>query len=61
MSNSLNPDQARHYVGLDLDPNCLPSLSSNDTRRQSIDPKIVNFVLFSLDEIFPVSIHYLVC
>ena len=23
MSNNLDPDQARHYVGPDLDPNCL--------------------------------------
>ena len=22
VSNSLGPDQARHFVGLDLDPNC---------------------------------------
>ena len=27
MSNSLHPDQARHYVGPDLCPNCLQRLS----------------------------------
>ena len=30
MSNSLNPDQARHFVGPDLDPNCLQRLSADD-------------------------------
>ena len=28
MSNSLDPDQDRHYVGPDLGPNCLQSLSA---------------------------------
>ena len=32
-SNSLDPDQARHYVGPDLGPNCLQRLSADDTRR----------------------------
>ena len=36
MSNSLDPDQARHYVGPDLGPNCLQKLSANDTRRQIV-------------------------
>ena len=31
MSNSLVPDQARHFVGPDLDPNCLQRLSADDT------------------------------
>ena len=30
MSNSLDPDQARHYVGLDLGPNCLQRLSADN-------------------------------
>ena len=29
-SNSLDPDQARHFVGPDLGPNCLQRLSAND-------------------------------
>ena len=33
MSNSLDPDQARRSVGPDLDPNCLPKLSADDTSR----------------------------
>ena len=31
MSNSLDPDQARHFVGSDLGPNCLQKLSADDT------------------------------
>ena len=40
-SNSLDPDQARHFVGLDLGPNCLQRLSADDTRRQRV--KVVGF------------------
>ena len=36
VSNSLEPDQARHFVGPDLDPNCLQKLSANDTSRQRV-------------------------
>ena len=34
MSNSLDPDQAGHFVRPDLDPNCLQSLSAGDTISQ---------------------------
>ena len=34
MSNSLDPDQARHNVGTDLGPNYLQRLSAEHTRRQ---------------------------
>ena len=34
VSNSLNPDQARHFVGPDLGPNSLQRLSANDTSMQ---------------------------
>ena len=30
VSNSLDPDQARHFVGPDLGPYCLQRLSAND-------------------------------
>ena len=30
-TNSLDPDRARHNVGPDLGPNCLQSLSADDT------------------------------
>ena len=31
MSNSLDPDLARHSIGPDLGPNCLQKLSGDDT------------------------------
>ena len=31
MSNSFDLDQARHFVGPDLGPNCLQKLSADDT------------------------------
>ena len=37
MSNSLDPDQARHFVGLGMGPNCLRRLSADDTRRQRLN------------------------
>ena len=36
MSNSLDPDQARRFVGPDLGPNCLPMLPADDTSRQRV-------------------------
>ena len=33
VSNSLDPDQARHFVGPDLGPICLQRLSADDTSR----------------------------
>ena len=36
VSNRLDPDQARHIVGPDLDPNCLQRLSADDTRIQRV-------------------------
>ena len=40
VSNSLDPDQARHIVGPDLGPNCLQRLSVDDTSRQRIKGEI---------------------
>ena len=31
MSNSLDPDEARHFVGPDLGPNCCQKLSADNT------------------------------
>ena len=42
MSNSLDPDQAQHFVGTDLDPSCLQKFSAEDISRQR-----VNYVIFS--------------
>ena len=36
VSNSLNSDQARHFVGPDLGPNCLRRFSVDATRRQRV-------------------------
>ena len=33
VSNSLDPDQPRHFVGPDLGPNCLQKLSADHIRR----------------------------
>ena len=33
VSNSLDPDQAAHFVGPDLGPNCLQKVSADDTSR----------------------------
>ena len=33
VSNSLDPDQARYFVGPYLGPNCLEKLSADDTSR----------------------------
>ena len=33
VANSLDPDQARHFVGPDLGPNCLQRLSADDISR----------------------------
>ena len=37
MSNSLDPDQARQFVGPDLGPNCLIRLSAEDTGIQRVN------------------------
>ena len=34
MSNSLDPDQARHSVRSDLGPNCLQRLSGDDNGKE---------------------------
>ena len=36
VSNILDPDKARNFVGPDLDPNCLQRLSADDNSRQVI-------------------------
>ena len=37
VANSLNPDQARRFVGPDLYPNCFQVLSTDDTSRQRVN------------------------
>ena len=64
MSNSLDPDQAQHFVGPGLGPNCLQRFSANNTRREKIS---VGPQLYSRGEgvvlIFDGSFHsmFLIC
>ena len=44
VSNSLDPDQARHYVRPDLGPNCLQRLSVDDTSRQRVKICIFSYL-----------------
>ena len=37
VSNSLDPDQTRHFVGPDLGPNCLQLLSADGTRGHRVN------------------------
>ena len=37
MSNSLDPDQVRYFVGPDLGPNCLQRLLADVPSRQRVD------------------------
>ena len=37
VSNSLDPEQARHFVGPGLGPNCLQMLSADNTSRQRVN------------------------
>ena len=41
MSNSVVPDQARHFVGPDLGPNCLQRLSAANTSKQTVKVGVV--------------------
>ena len=41
MSNSFHPDQARCFVGPDLDPNCLQRLSADYISRQRVQLRMV--------------------
>ena len=44
MSNRLDPDQARQFVGPDLDLNCLQGSSADDTVGQRVKPFLVTRV-----------------
>ena len=41
MSKNFDPDQARHFVGPDLCPNCLQRLSADGTSKQRIKVSVV--------------------
>ena len=42
MSISLDPDQAQHYVGPDLGPNCLQRILADNTSRQRVDMSVLD-------------------
>ena len=44
VSNSLDPDQARHFVGPNLGPNCLQKLSADDM------VKVISTYLLNIEE-----------
>ena len=46
MSNSLDPDQARHFVGSDLGPDCLQRLSADNTSTQRV--KVNNQIEYAI-------------
>ena len=46
VANRLDPDQARHFVGPDLDPTGLQKLSADDTSKQRVKLKIKSYYLF---------------
>ena len=61
MSNSLDPDQARPFLGPDLGLNCLPRLSEDDTGRriardQTMFWKAIMFTTLSDTFLFKLSI-----
>ena len=47
VSNSLDPDHARHFIGPDLVPNCLQNLSADDTGMQSVKD-VLSLVLLTM-------------
>ena len=52
-SNSLDPDQARHFVGPDLGPNCLQKLSADDTYNETSCAQCVYYVNYG----YPLQIY----
>ena len=42
VSNSLDPDQAQHFVGSDLGPNCLQRLSAEDIKQVKTALHVIN-------------------
>ena len=45
VSNSLDPDQVQHFVGHDLDPNCLQKVLADDTSKQIVNGQHFNGVM----------------
>ena len=60
MSNSLDPDQDRHFVGPDLGLNCLQKLSADDTSRQRV-VMTSNDHLVNVNEILEGPLYLTLC
>ena len=45
MSNSLNPDQAGHFVGPDFDPNCLQKTSADKLVGKTLNIHVHTFLV----------------
>ena len=67
VSNSLDPDQARRYVGPDLGPNCLQWVSADDTVATSRERvkflketgrKLLVYVAMKFDLSFKISLFH---
>ena len=56
MSISLDPDQAGHFVGPDLGPNCLQRLSVGDTSRQRVEQNQIQQQQITLSWFYAVSV-----
>ena len=48
VSNSLDPDQSRHFVGPDLGPNCLQKLPADGASRQRVTSSLSDAVDISV-------------
>ena len=46
VSNSLDPDQARHFVGPDLGPNCLQRLSADNKDKELNTEQLVDTIFW---------------
>ena len=57
MSNRLDPEQARHSVGPDLDQNCLQRLSADDTSRR----RVLNVLQYQIFSLFTGQTGYNLC
>ena len=51
MSNSLDPDQARQFVGPGLGPNCLQRLLADAASRQRVLDTTLNFLAKTLAKV----------
>ena len=58
MSNCLDPDQARHYVGPEFDPNLLQRLSADDISRYRVN---LTFLCLSIEDRKGKLFLFLIC